>query len=70
MRKILIMTMAVLLIALSVVPALAEPDFVLKLNGQEYSGAFSVTEGHTAVPLSFVEEAVPVGPWLKTKPYN
>jgi|GEM_PF-4830013 len=29
MRKILIMTMAVLLIALSVVPALAEPDFVL-----------------------------------------
>ncbi len=60
MRKTLILAMAVLLIALSVVPAAAEPGFVLKLNGQDYNGPFTVYDGSTAVPLTFIEEALPV----------
>ncbi len=60
MRKTLVLILTVLLLAMAVAPAAASSTFVIKANGQVYDGYFAVYEGNTVVPLSFVEQAMPV----------
>lgn len=60
MRKTLILVLSVLLLAMAAAPAAASPDFVIKANGQVYDGYFAVYDGSTVVPLSFIEQVLPV----------
>lgn len=60
MRKFLVLILTVLLMAAAVAPAAASTTFVIKANGQVYDGYFAVYDGSTLVPMSFIQQIVPV----------
>lgn len=60
MRKTLVLVLAVLMMAMVAAPAAASPDFTIKANGQAYDGYFTVIDGSTIVPISFIQQIVPV----------
>lgn len=60
MRKVLVLILTVLLMAAAVAPATASPEFSIIANGQTYDGYFAVIDGSTIVPMSFIQQILPV----------